>query len=704
MGLTFLAPLFLAGIVAAAVPIYLHLVQRERKEAVEFPSLMFLQRIPYRSVRRQRIRHWALLALRCLALLLLATAFARPFFRRDVSAAIGGPGATREIVVLLDRSYSMGYADRWTRAQDAARRAVDGLGPGDRATVVAFDETAEALTEPTADRARLRSAIAGTAVGSGGTRYAPALRTAQKILAESKRARREVVLVSDFQRRGWEARDDVQLPAGAMLTPLDVSDGRTADVAVTTATLRRERPNDRDYLLAAARVANSGEKAVVGLPVTLSLNGRAVETRRVQLSPRSAANVAFSRVALADGETRGTIAIASDALQPDDVFRFTLSPSQELSVLVLEPPDPHANQSLYLRRVLELSETPAVRLTVKPVGQLGAADFTGRALIVLNDVAFPQGDNARRLADFVARGGGLLVVLGEHSTPGAWTGELPARLLPGTVGVAVDRTGNAGGTLVSVEYAHPVFELFNQPRSGDFATARFFRYRALDVRGDPRSDTTTVLARFDDGAVALAERAVGTGRVLIWTSTLDNFWNDLALQPVFVPFVHQLVRHAARFTEAKPWFTVGEALDMRRETAGASRASGGAVVELVAQSPSGARTQLGGRGAPRSLPLREHGFYEVRPLGGTAGSGRTIAVNVDAGEADLSHMDPAELVAAVNKRGAVAQGASALDLTPEEAEQRQTLWWWLLAAVVLVLAAETVVANRLSVSPGSTYG
>jgi hypothetical protein len=693
MGLTFLAPLFLAGLVAAAVPVYLHLVQRERKEAIEFPSLMFLQRIPYRSMRRQRIRHWALLAVRCLALLLLATAFARPFVRRGADVAAGGPGAAREVVVLLDRSYSMAYGDRWARAQDAARGVVDRLRTGDRATVIAFDEDAEVLTEPTADRARLRSAIGLPSVGSGGTRYAPPLRVAQKLLAESKRPRREVVLVSDFQRRGWEARDDVQLPAGTAFVPVDVTDGPTADVAVTTATLRRERPGDRDYLVAAARVANSGDAAVANLPVTLSLNGRGVETRRVQLAARSAATVTFTRVPIPDGEARGTISVAPDALRPDDTFHFTLSPSQELSVLVLEPPDPHANQSLYIRRVLELSETPPVRLTVKPIGTLGAADLAGRSLVILNDVAFPQGENARRLVDFVARGGGLIVVLGEHSTPGAWASENAARLLPGAVGATVDRTGEAGATLVSLEYAHPVFELFNQPRSGDFATARFFRYRALSV-GGTRTDTTAVVARYDDGGVALAERTVGAGRVLVWTSTLDNFWNDLALQPVFLPFVHQLARHAAHFTESKPWFTVGEALDVSRHAMAVSRGGAGDV-ELVAQAPSGARIQLGGRGGARSLPLREHGFYEVRPLGGTAGSGRTVAVNVDAAEADLSHMDPAELAAAVTRQGAAAQAVAALEATPEEAEQRQALWWYLLAAAVMLLAAETIVANRL---------
>jgi hypothetical protein len=73
-------------------------------------------------------------------------------------------------------------------------------------------------------------------------------------------------------------------------------------------------------------------------------------------------------------------------------------------------------------------------------------------------------------------------------------------------------------------------------------------------------------------------------------------------------------------------------------------------------------------------------------------------VNVDAGEADLSHMDPAELVAAVTKQGAAVQAAAGLDATPEEAEQRQTLWWYLLVMAVILLAAETVVANRLSLA------
>src|SRR6185503_17221815 len=104
--MSFLTPAFLIGVGALAIPILVHLIQRERKRVIEFPSLMFLRRIPYQSVRRRRIRHWVLLAMRAAALALIVLAFARPFFRQSALAAAASGGA-REVVILLDQSASM---------------------------------------------------------------------------------------------------------------------------------------------------------------------------------------------------------------------------------------------------------------------------------------------------------------------------------------------------------------------------------------------------------------------------------------------------------------------------------------------------------------------------------------------------------------------------------------------------------------------
>ena len=197
--MAFLAPLFLAALAALAAPVLLHMIQRQRTEVVEFPSLMFVRKIPFRSLRRQRIRHWLLLLMRCAALALLVAAFARPFLRSTALAVAGGG---REVVVLLDRSWSMAYGDRWDRARAAARGVVQDLGPEDRATVVRFDSGAEAGARSTNDRASLLAAVNEAEIGAATTRFGPPLQLAQGILEDSDLPRLEVVLVSDFQRTG----------------------------------------------------------------------------------------------------------------------------------------------------------------------------------------------------------------------------------------------------------------------------------------------------------------------------------------------------------------------------------------------------------------------------------------------------------------------------------------------------------------------
>src|SRR6266513_6108414 len=156
--MSFLTPAFLIGLSALAIPVLIHLIQRERKRVVVFPSLMFLRRIPYQSVRRRRIRHWFLLLLRAAAVALIVAAFARPFIRQSAVASAVSGGA-RDLVILLDQSASMGYGDHWTRARDAARGVIRGMGADDRATLVLFARNAEENMRATSDRGRLEGAV-----------------------------------------------------------------------------------------------------------------------------------------------------------------------------------------------------------------------------------------------------------------------------------------------------------------------------------------------------------------------------------------------------------------------------------------------------------------------------------------------------------------------------------------------------------------
>src|SRR5882762_10297598 len=115
--MSFLAPLFLAGAAAIALPVLFHLIRRTTQEKTVFSSLMFLMPSPPRLTRRSRLEHILLLALRCLVLCLLALGFARPFIKKAISDDAPSAGAKR-IVILVDTSASMRRANLWSDARD----------------------------------------------------------------------------------------------------------------------------------------------------------------------------------------------------------------------------------------------------------------------------------------------------------------------------------------------------------------------------------------------------------------------------------------------------------------------------------------------------------------------------------------------------------------------------------------------------------
>ena len=689
--MNFLAPAFLAGLAAVAVPVLIHLINRERKVVVEFPSLMFLQRIPYRSVRRQKIRHLLLLILRCVALALLVAAFARPFFEKQ-HAAISTTGA-REVVILLDRSSSMGYADRWTKAKDAAKKVVSGLTAGDHATLILFAGEATVASEPMATPDRITAAINAAKLSAEATHFAPALKTASQIISASTLPRREVVLISDYQKTGWANHNEIVFPKGTTITPVDLGGAVANDVSVAQVKTDRDSTGDRDRVTVGARLINTGA-APKTVDATLAIGGREAQKKTATVPPHGAVQVAFSPIAVPMGATKGAVRITADSLTQNDVLNFTIAPDEAVTVLLVEPNSPRTNQSLFVSRAFGIGDRPSFRVEQKSISALTPRDVDGRALVVLDEVAPPGGEVGARLRAALEGGGGVVLIPGGERSE-TWPAEWRA-LLPATLGTTVDRTTDAGGTLSSVDYAHPVFELFNAPHSGDFSTARFYRYRLLTPQPN-----ASVPARFDDGSPALVERAVGEGKLIMWASTIDPFWTNFPLQPVFLPFVHQLGKHAGRYADPRPWFTAGEVLDLSRHGELTTPFTGGRASDstrsLLLEAPSGDRERATPSGAGHLVTLREQGFYELRGPNTPVGSGRPIAVNVDPVESDLSHLDPQDIVVAVTALpGQTVPGSELNASTPQDQERRQKVWWYLLLAAVLVMGVETLLSNRLS--------
>jgi hypothetical protein len=670
--MSFLTPLFLAGLAGITIPVIIHLIQKERKNVVAFPSLMFLRRIPYQSVNRRRIRNWPLLLLRIAALALIVLAFARPFLRTDALAAAAAGGA-REVVILLDRSYSLGYGDRWDRAVAAARQTIDAMNPADRATLAFFDTGVEVVLRSTSDKGRLAAALTTAKVSAAATKYGPAMKLAGSIISESGLPNKEVVLISDFQRLGWLGAEGVRLPDGTKVTPVSVAAEEAANIAITPAQLQRATVGDQERVTVTAGALNRGS-AHASVQLSLELDGRVVETKPLKLDAHGSASTTFTPFVPTTKVTRGSVRLGDDRLARDNAFHFVISPNRRVKLVVVDRQGSPRAASLYLSQALELSESPRFDVVQRQMGNVTPEDLATAGVIVLNDVPVSE-TLAAQLAKFVEAGGGLFTAFGERAT---W----PAAAAAGAAaipGPTADRTKGTPGRIGAVEYGHPVFESFRAPRSGDFSTARFYTYR--QVTPEPGAQ---VLAKYDDGAPALIERKIGNGRTLAWTSTLDVGWNDLALKPVFLPFIHRVGAVLASYQQQPAYMTVGEV---------ASAALPPSSPAPVIIAPGGER--LAQAAQPGIIELKEQGFYEIR-AGERDPAPRVLAANVDLAESDMTPIDPQEVVAGVTGTagGAAPPGANTT-ITNEERERSQRVWWYLLFAGLLLIGAEALFANQV---------
>jgi hypothetical protein len=682
-------PLFLAGLAALAIPILVHLVRREERTSVAFPSLMFLRRLPTHERRRRTVRHWWLLSMRCLALLLLCLAFARPFIQ--LPAAIGSGESSRDRVVLLDRSYSMTFGGHWQQALQAARTAMEELGSGDRGALIVFDQETEIVSDLTADRGSLTAALASVTPGAGHTKLLSAVERAGRLLQDSHAQQREIVLISDFQRSGFEQGKQVRLSPTVRVIPRIISGGNAANTAVANVNVQRRRHGSGDSVQLLARVLNTGAAAVDNLDLALYVNDRKLEQQRLSLAAGAVGEVRFNLVIDSTELARVRVQLLTkDALAADNARHLVLGGTPTIIVLVVHDKDARIGQGLYLQQALDQATLPTFRIHTRMLAELRESDIDGADVIVINDAPIPDGPMQQHLRHFLEGGGGLLIVAAERMR-GAWpNGE--QGLVPGNLGRSIERGGSSPAKLVGLRTTHPVLAAFNTPEGGDLAAAQVYRYRELnDVPAD------AIIARYDDGAVALAERRVGRGRVLVLTTTLDPYWNTLPLQPGYVPLLHETLKYLGAYVPAPNAFAIGDAVDLGRQAKGlpghtaAAAALARGAVSLV-RTPSGRELRLaGGAGV---LPLAEPGFYEAHVSGGGVRS-LIIAANARTEESKLESLDVDAFLAAIH-RPATGQGRPNVQQTQAAPSPYDNIWWFVLLACILLLALETLVSNRLS--------
>jgi len=548
----------LTGLVTAAVPIVIHLLNRRRVRKIKFSSLEFLTDLAKRRMRKINLRRILILALRTLAVVFIVVAFARPTLRA-VSILLPGK-APKNLIICLDASYSMGVEEEqgtaFTAAKGIAKTIVGEAGKYDAVNLVVFSDRADAqLEKGSRNKSIITNAIEKASLSCESTSIQRALDLAYDLVDASDVSGGEIYVVSDFRYNTdstlagqREDRRDVRV----FFVP--VYEEAIANVSIDRVMVPRKLLRPGEVIRVAVDVTNHAQRSPANFPLELTVDGSRKAEKVVNLSPGASATVTFPISFTRWGKYRCKVSKNHDRLAVDDDRYFLLEVSKSVPVTVIRgrrrlddgAADGQPKGGLggaagyfYVEKALNPRSVGDGEFVVRTIDEkdITAAALPNRGVAIWVN---PQQLQAKRLAlleRYVRRGGGLMIFLGNGDRR-LLQDERFGRLVG--MRAATERSNQSKMGYTSFQQSHPVFSIFNEEELELLTRTRVRRYVAARGVGPD-----SVLAYIAGGDPAVWECARGKGRILVFAAAPDLESGDVPLSPMFLPLVHTSVSYLA---------------------------------------------------------------------------------------------------------------------------------------------------------------
>jgi hypothetical protein len=731
--MTFLTGTLLLGTLAAAIPVLIHLLHRQRTVPVRWGAMQFLLESQLQFRRRKKVDNWLLLLARMALLALLAFLLARPLMIEGKYNPLSAAGST-DIAVVIDRSLSTGRKAAATEAggaggtQSVFERGVSVadeisriMRPGDTLSVVLAEHRPDPSLTPLPVRSgnvkEAHDKLRKLPPGSTFATVPDAVQAAREQMARGPNAHKVIVVVSDEQRNAWQidnaaawsgALGDRAAAGRARVYALPVSaEPRAGDVAVGDLTVEPTLVGLKRPAQITATLANTGANDAGPLTATLVVGGNEAGKQSVTgLKPGESRTVRFDHTFAAAGSNWVQVrADVDDALDADDVAVGAVNVLQRLPVLVIDGQLTTAGNfrsSQFLVAAMQPVADVAQEATtlIQPrVISAGAAEgekFEDYALVVVNDVPQLAGGAVERLGAYARAGHGVWVILGPRTDASFVEKQLnQAGLLNAA---ASQRSAAATPPGVELKAAgNPMVALLAAAERNAMTGAVTRQWWSLTPRD---GDEQVVLASAGTGEPLVLERPVGRngGRLVVWCSSADGAWNNWPLMPNFVPLVNETVHHLAgasvkssggrRLEAGMPLEWTGPA-EPRIRSASVTRPDGKTVQKQPTVTGGRQRLSYNDTAAPGLYTLRFDNTSVPQPV--------YFGVGLDRRELDqatLTEADHAWLTSRgfVEKRITPAELSSALGGVNQGAE----LWKWLALGVLALLVFETLMTRRMA--------
>jgi hypothetical protein len=737
--MSFATPLFLLAAVAVAIPVVLHMINRQRAKELPFSTLRFLRVSVQKTRRKKQVHDLLLMVIRAAVLLLIAAGLAKPAVTK-LSALWGG--ANSAVAIILDNSASMGMIDhdrpRFDTASAAALQILDELKDNDEAALFITGGPAyPELGKLYHSQEQIRQILTQSHVSYERADLANEVHKARSLLAKSTAPNKQIYVITDMQKVSWGTwKDDAGVKQAGSIKKEeetvngDISTpGKESTPTLDDETLRipiifidcnrAPKPN-----VAVQGLELEAEVPVAGLPVKATvelLNTSSVSQQRVVelhvdgnkessspelgLPPGGRVKHDFLFTFKSGGLHRGEVRlVGDDGSKYDDRRFFDKQVDQSIPVALVkaQPHEiPYLDDAFYLENALSAGQSAgwAIRITTLLAGDLLSEPLSNYKVIFCVNLPAPNSDVAQRLRNYVAEGGNLVWIAGDDVNPEAYNQmneQAQDQLLPAPlVDVRASGVGNNRDSwrINYIDKQYPALSRFVEPPSLYESVLVYKHVRMATAE----SAEARLLARLDDGEPLLVIRKVGGGNVLMLGTGVRVNWTNLPLRPIFLPLIARLTFELSGAEQEHHVALAGAPLVLKFE-----KALQPIGVEVI--TPAGETMRLTTAAIEdnkgqifRYANTHEIGIYLLRLLDVARAGPIAYAVNLDPEELEPAIIEREELQKSFGKTPLIfADNPDDLSATFALLREGKSLWGLFLTAVLVTLVFETFISNYLS--------
>ena len=578
--MTFLNPAVLFGLLAASIPVLIHLFNLRKLKKIEFSTLAFLKELQKNRIRKIKLKQWLLLALRVLIILLLVLAFARPTLE---GVAIGGTtsAAKTTAVFILDDTFSMSVVDAkgsyFNQAKESIKKLMKNLQDGDEAALILVSGKNKGDTKPSTNLTDFVKKVNSTEPAYSSGYLHNAIVKAAEILAESKNFNKEIYIFSDFQKSKISKEGSLSdlsklLDEKTKVYSFDYSGKEIYNIGIDDIKVETQIFEKNKPVVFNVTVTNYSSTRVNNLVVSLFVNDERTAQQSVSLQPGASSVLTMESLLKRSGYNNVFVEIEDDEIMQDNRRYTTVFIPDKIPLVIFYNDETDIK---FIELALASSGNNEIfNITEKSLQQLLSINLNQY------DVVFVVGSeitDPRRLKQYVENGGGLFLFPGSKTTSEDFQKTLNVFSLPivqGSFGEAGKNDNSVN--FDKVEFNHPLFSnLFNEQTKKKIESPDIYH----NLRIDPQGKGINIITLMN-GSSFLSEYKFGSGKILVLNTSPVLSWSDLPVKGIFSPLINKSVFYLASKNKEEERYFAGDVVNLNL----ANKSVGGIKIEKPGKS------------------------------------------------------------------------------------------------------------------------